>query len=216
MSPLRDSAFPEGTPMPPTQPDPETQRELWMRRGRGETWQAIGWLPPVTGHPRSGEISPDDLEDALHDLLVPEHAVAGICPWPDPPAADRGVAAGELTVIDEDDLARVLITADARDALTCPPAWDSSRFDPDLTLRATARRARQYAVLVPFAVCLWADNYRYTMTAVMRPDPGTSRKRDVVITLWSQVRDAARAADKAEREWAAAEYAAGRDPYPTP
>ncbi len=196
-------------------PDGETERELWRRRSNGETWQAIGWLPPVTGHPRSGEISPDDLEEALGDLLVPAHAMPGICPWPDTKAADHAIAAGQLAVIDDDRLARVVITPDARDAVIRPPNWSSARFDPANELRKTALRARQHAVLAPFAVCLWADNGHYTMAAVMRPDP-EPRKRDVVITLWSQVRDAVRAADQAERERARAEYAAGRDPYDTP
>jgi hypothetical protein len=196
-------------------PDGETERELWCRHADGETWQAIGWFPPVTGHPRSGEISPDDLEKALGNLLIPAHAVPGICPWPGTVAADRAIAAGQLVVIDDDRLARVVITPDARDAVTRPPNWGSARFDPAAELRKTALRARRHAVLTRFAVCLWAEHGHYTMTAVMDPEPGPG-KRDVVITLWSQVRDAAMAADQAERAWARTEYAAGRDPYDTP
>ena len=173
----------------PGEPGDHCERERHSHQGVHAGGAAV---PGGRRQPR-GVLGRQGLDAAVHGL----QAVVG-----------GGDAAGWLQV--------VLITADARAALTRPPAWGSSRVDTDLTLRVAALRARQYAVLVPFAVCLWADNHNYAMAAVMRLDPGTSRKRYVVITLWSQVRDAALAADKAEGEWAAAESAAGRDPYDTP
>lgn len=149
---------------------------------------------------------------------MPDEAVPGICPWPDPEAVDRAIRDGELVVADEDDLARVVITSEARDALARPPAWRTPlEFNAAAELGKTARHDGRLAVLASqFAVCLWGeDNFHYTMTAVMRPSDEPGRK-DIVITLWSQVRDAAIAAGREARDRAQAEYDAGRDPFPGP
>jgi hypothetical protein len=191
----------------------EEQRALWGRHVCGESWKDIRWFPAVEGHPRSGEVDPDGLQEVLCALHVPRHAVAGVCPWPGEHMIDRAIRDGHLAILSDDDLFRVVITPQAKDALARPPAWPDARFNPGRELAAEARRACQYATLVPFAAYLRAEFGNITALAMMHP---REQGRDIVLTLWSQVRRAALAAGKAERAWVQAEYDAGRDPFPGP
>lgn len=201
----------EQQPGPPATSAEEA--ELWMRYARGSSWAELGWLPPVAGHPRSGEVDPDALSKAFDDLWVPDHAVPGICPWPDAAAVSRAIAGGQLLVIGRPGVYQVTITPAARDALTRDPAGRGRMFTPERALLMEADRAGKHATLTQFAAYLRTEHRRITALAVMRPQrPG----RDVIITLWEQVRDAARAADKAARAWYQAELEAGRDPFDGP
>lgn len=193
-------------------PTPEEARDMFMRHEEGETWKEIGWWPQIDGHPRSGEVDPDEVEAALRRIVVPDDLVAGACPWPDHEAASRAVEAGQLVQIDESGSAglRVLITPDARDALTRPD-WRGNAVNVERVLRRVASRAR----LVDRFGTIWSadDSLSYTALVAFRLE---ELGRDFIITLWSQVRKAVLAAD---REWRArvdAEYAAGRDPFPGP
>lgn len=189
--------------------------ELMRRMGlRGESWEAAGWFPPVAGYRRDGEPDPGKVDEALGRVWVDSGDVPGICPWPGRAAIDEAVAAGDLVSVSRDDsraFYRVAVTVAAADALAREPL---RRSDPDQFpfLALEARHASQRCVN-GWAAYVWEAGGNCTALAVMRPE---ELGRDAVLALWSEVRDAALAADRANREWAQAEYDAGRDPFPGP
>jgi hypothetical protein len=159
-------------------------------------------------------VDPGEVEEAFRGLHVPGSAVPLVCPWPGAAAVGQGLQAGQLFVMRDDDLFRAVITAEAREALAHGPRWPHSRFDPHRELATEAARATRHAVLTQFAAYLAGGEWgNLTALAMMRLQPLAPY---VVVTLWSQVREQALAADRAFWAWVDAGRAAGRDPIDTP
>lgn len=201
----------------------EQENEFWERHARDESWADIGWFPPIAGYPRRRDgrsVNPDELFEALRNLHVTDRWVPAIHPWPAKTDVDQALRNGKLVEIKTDDLWRVVITAQARDTLTRPnPRWEDPLETPDRILRHEANDACRYAVTSGFNAYL-RQGFR-TITALsvlcMPYKPHGDRCRDVVITLWEQVRSMAIGAAAGEKAWHdAEEYATGVSPYDGP
>jgi len=192
---------------------------MWIRHAAEVPWAEIGWFPPVAGHPHSGSVDPDKLATALSALRVPDHRVRSLIPWPDRTDVDQALTEGKLVELPNRDTSvfRVVATAAARDALTRETGWAGPGSSPDQVLRSEAGDACRHAVLGGFAAYLRARHWKATALAVMCVrEPDGPRPRDVVITLWEEVRSDALAAAAAEAAWWEAEFSAGRDPSDGP
>ncbi|WP_433206869.1 hypothetical protein ACQP1G_20835 [Nocardia sp. CA-107356] len=160
----------------------------------------------IAGLPHNRDVDPEQVREAFHALRVPADAV--ICPWPDDESVDRAVAEAELIVIRRTDAMRVVITPDAKAALTRSPLGG----DLDRQLHRVSHNAfRHSRAQGLFSAYLEGGNpYKAlidayqgladacTALAVMRPH---RRSENVVVTLWSQVCDTVLAIDRGQQEW---------------
>ncbi|MFI9507333.1 hypothetical protein [Nocardia sp. NPDC052566] len=171
-------------------------------------------FPSIAGLPHNRPVDLMEVVHAFEALKVSPDAA--ICPWPDDESREQAVAEHALVVINENNLARVLITKDALTAVMRSP-----QGDPDKLLRYFSNMAftrvvfrsgpKQFQAYMeggtwfegsfrPLSAVSDNGTDAYTALAVMRAYRGA---KDVVITLWSQVADTALAADTGiQEEWA--------------
>lgn len=182
---------------------------------------------PIVGLPPGASTDLETVAEALSCVKVPGHRVREVCPWPDSSSVDRAISAGDLVVLREGDSDRLVIAPDAMEAVV---SGIGPRRTRDSVLKGVSCRALLLSVQ-GFAAYLEGE-HAMTAVAAMRPHPsegtvytigGAARSfppslpgRDIIVTLWARVRDAALAVDADERQQIDSEIATGRDPFPGP